>query len=51
MTEHTPRRPENLQVKHLPEHLSRELHRLAYETGRTKRDLVIEALEARYGTK
>ncbi len=43
--------PRHVQVKDIPEHLSRELHRLAYETGRTKRDLIIEAIESRYGHK
>lgn len=41
--------PRHVQVKDIPEDLARALHRLAYETGRTKRDLIIDAVRAAYG--
>lgn len=44
----TPRPPENLAIK-LPPDVAAALHRLAYETGRSKRDLVVSALRDTYG--
>lgn len=42
-----PRPPTNLAIK-LPPDVAELLHRLAYETGRSKRDLVIEAIRQTY---
>lgn len=40
--------PTHLSVK-LPEDVAALLHRIAYETGRTKQDLVTDALRKVYG--
>lgn len=42
-----PRPPANLAIK-LPEDVAALLHRLAYETGRSKRNLVIDAIRKTY---
>lgn len=42
-----PKPPTNLAIR-LPEDVAAMVHRLAYETGRSKRDLVIEALWKTY---
>lgn len=43
-----PKPPTNLAIK-LPPDVAALLHRLAYETGRSKRDLVIAAVRRAYG--
>ncbi len=42
-----PKPPTNLSIK-LPADVAAILHRLAYETGRSKRDLVIDAVRKTY---
>lgn len=42
-----PKPPTNLSIK-LPPDVASLLHRLAYETGRSKRDLIISALRHTY---
>lgn len=42
-----PKPPTNLSIK-LPDDVAEILHRLAYETGRSKRDLVIDAVRGTY---
>lgn len=44
----TPPVPRHVQVKDLPEDLARTLHRVSYETGETKRDLIIKSLRTTY---
>lgn len=44
-----PKPPANLTIRDLPEDVAYLLHRIAYETGRTKRDLVIDAIRQTYG--
>lgn len=46
-----PKPPRHLSIKQLPADVAEILHRLAYETGRTKRDLVIDAVRQVYGKK
>jgi hypothetical protein len=43
-----PRPPTRLSIK-LPVDVAKLLHRLAYETGQSKRDLVIAAISKAYG--
>jgi hypothetical protein len=43
-----PKPPTNLSIK-LPPDVAEILHRLAYETGNSKRDLVINAVRRTYG--
>jgi len=43
-----PKPPTNLAMK-LPPDVAELLHRLAYETGRSKKDLVIDAVRKTYG--
>jgi predicted transcriptional regulator len=43
-----PKPPTHLSIK-LPADVAEILHRLAYETGRSKRDLVIDAVRRVYG--
>lgn len=43
-----PKPPTNLSIK-LPPDVAEILHRLAYETGRSKRELVIDAVRKAYG--
>lgn len=42
-----PKPPTNLSIK-LPADVAALLHRLAYETGKSKRDLVIDAVRKTY---
>jgi predicted transcriptional regulator len=44
-----PKVPTQLSIK-LPPDVAELLHRLAYETGRSKRDLVITAVRQAYGS-
>jgi predicted DNA-binding protein len=43
-----PKPPTNLSIK-LPADVAEILHRLAYETGKSKRDLVLDAVRRTYG--
>lgn len=43
-----PKPPTNLSIK-LPADVAALLHRLAYETGKSKRDLVLDAVRHTYG--
>jgi len=45
-----PRASTNLSIK-LPGDVAKLLHRLAYETGQSKRDLVIAAIRREYGSE
>jgi hypothetical protein len=45
-----PKPSTNLAIK-LPADVAELLHRVAYETGRTKRDLVLDAVRQVYGEK
>jgi predicted transcriptional regulator len=45
-----PPAPRNLSIR-LPEDVAALLHRVAYETGRSKHDLVIDAIRRTYGER
>ena len=45
-----PKPPTNFAIK-LPDDVAALLHRLAYETGKSKRDLVLDAVRKTYSTK